>query len=376
MLDSEIRFAVVHVTTSPIRLRTLLEGGIDGALDLARFLRTIVPLTKTALTRIERLAERIPDERLRHEARTSIRAKAYHVAGAAILATFLPPIARRHYIEIVTPLETIYDFLDNLCDRHPDVPVDAYPVLHQALSDALDPAAPLHDYYQKGPSGDDGDYLQLLVVRTRRALVRLGGYERLLPHFKEAARLYTELQTFKHYPKAERENACIAWHETHREQFGDFSWWEFACAAGSQFQVYAPLFALFCSEPSQIDPAFHAYFPAFSALHVLLDYFIDQAEDREHGELNFIDCYGSGEAFRGRAATLARRARTGFEALSTPRAHDFALRIMCLFYLTHPKVFEEGLNDEAELLLRALFPPFACAAQRADTPRRKRSGER
>ncbi|HEY8312849.1 MAG TPA: DUF2600 family protein [Candidatus Baltobacteraceae bacterium] len=354
MLDNEIAFAIGNVVRSPVRLRYLLDGGIAGGIDIARFLRRVVPLAKASLGRVERLAERIPDDRLRHEALESVRAKAYHVAGAAILATFLPLGARRHYVEIVTPLESIYDFLDNLCDRHPDVPVDAYPVLHQALADALDPTQPLHEYYARGPLGDDGDYLRLLVKRTRFMLARLDGYELLLPRFREAARLYTELQTFKHYPKAERESACIAWHDRHHERFGDLSWWEFASAAGSQFQVYAPLYAAFCSDFAQIEPAFDAYFPPFSALHVLLDYFIDQAEDRAHDELNFVACYRDAHAFRARLRTLAQRARAGFKRLRKPRAHAFTLRVMCLFYLTHPKVFEEGLDEEAQLLLEAL----------------------
>ncbi|MGH8163123.1 MAG: DUF2600 family protein, partial [Rhodanobacteraceae bacterium] len=338
MLDDEIRFAIATVVRRPVRLRFLLKGGLPGLFDLARFLRKIVPAAKVELRRVQRLAERIPDARLRHEALQIIGAKAYHAAGASILATFLPHGAREHYIRIVTPLESIYDYLDNLCDRHPDVSVEAYPVLHRAIADALDPAAPLHEYYACGPSGDDGDYLRLLVERTRIALRRLDGHQLLLPYFRDAATLYAELQTFKHYTEDDREAACIAWYERHRERFSDLSWWEFACAAGSQFQVYAPLYAAFCSDFRQMEPAFNAYFPAFSALHVLLDYFIDQREDREHGELNFVACYAGPDAFRDRAAALARRARLGFAQLSQPRAHDFVLRAMCLFYLTHPKV--------------------------------------
>ena len=49
-----------------------------------------------------------------------------------------------------------------------------------------------------------------------------------------------------------------------------------------------------------------AYFPNVSAVHILLDYFIDQAEDREHRELNFVACYASsGEAVE-RVARLIR----------------------------------------------------------------------
>ncbi len=332
----------------------LLRGGLDDALDLRRFLVHVVPLAHRAIARLQRLAERIPDSELRSQALSSLTAKAYHIAGASILATYLPSMAREHYIEIVAPLEAIYDFLDSLCDRHPETGPQAFRQLHEALFDALDPHRPLHEYYAYGPPGDDGDYLRTLVIRVRSALRCLSDYELLLPYFREAAALYADTQTFKHLPNGENERACIEWHARKGTRFGDLSWWEFGAAAGSQFQVYAPLYAAFCSEFERLGQTYDAYFPAFSALHVLLDSFIDRAEDRAHGELNWMECYPSPQAFVERAATLADRARRAFGNLAMPRAHQFALRIMALFYLTHPKVDHQQLDHEAMALLDAL----------------------
>jgi len=354
LLAREINWAINRVLFSPRRLRFLVGGGLDDAFELRRFLVNVVPLARAALRRLERVAERIPDRELRAQAQYGLSEKAYHIAGACILATLLPTGAREHYVEIVAPLEAIYDFLDGLCDRHPLTTPQAFRQLHLALADALDPSQSLHDYYLHGPPGDDGDYLATLVRRTRRALSRLGDYELLIPYFAEAANLYTDVQTFAHLPAAEREAACIAWHARDGARFGDLSWWEFGAAAGSQFHVYAPLYAAFCSEFERIDDTYHAYFPAFSALHVLLDSFIDQQEDRRSGDLNWIDCYGSFDALLSRARELARRARLKFAGLPMPRAHSFALRIMSLFYLTHPKVYEQRLVHEATALLEAL----------------------
>jgi tetraprenyl-beta-curcumene synthase len=354
LLSEEIRWATARVLSGPQRLAFLLRGGLDDALDLRRFLVQVVPLARAALGRLEALAERIPDAELRAQALSSLQSKAYHVAGACILATFLPSEAREHYVEIVAPLETIYDFLDCLCDRHSETPPEAFRQLHQALCDALDPHAPLHEYYLYGPAGDDGDYLHTLVRRVRRALRRLSEHELLLPYFREAAQLYADTQTYKHLPAGERERACIEWHAREGARLGDLSWWEFGAAAGSQFQVYAPLYAAFCSDYSAIERSYTAYFPALSAMHVLLDCFIDQAEDREHGELNWIRCYPSFEVFSERMHVLAARARAGFEQLPMPRAHKFALRIMALFYLSHPKVHAQGLDSQALSLLRAI----------------------
>ncbi len=353
-LRSEIAWAIDRVLLSPRRLAFLLRGGVDDAFELRRFLVNVVPLARASLERLERLAERIPDAELRAQAQFGLRSKAYHVAGACILATFLPTGAREHYVEIVTPLEAIYDFLDGLCDRHPLTMPKAFRQLHLALADALDPSRPLHEYYALGPPGDDGDYLVSLVRRVRHALARLGDYELLLPYFREAASLYADTQTFVHLPAPQRKPALLEWHAREGARFGDLSWYEFGAAAGSQFQVYGPLYAAFCSAFDRIGDTYDAYFPAFSALHVLLDSFIDQREDGEHGELSWIACCGSFDGFVQRARELAVRARARFRTLAMPRAHLFALRVMILFYLTHPKVYEQRLGQEAAALLGAL----------------------
>ena len=354
MLEREIGWAIERVLTSPQRLLFLARGGLDDALELRRFLVNVVPLARSALRRLETLAERIPDPELRSQAQFGLRAKAYHVAGACILATLLPSGAREHYVEIVAPLEAIYDFLDGLCDRHPLTEPQAFRQLHLSLEDALDPSRPLHEYYLYGPPGDDGDYLTSLVRRVRRAVARLGDYELLVPYFTEAAQLYADTQTYKHLPPGERERACMEWHRAKGAFFGDLSWWEFGAAAGSQFQVYGPLYAAFCSDFERLRGTYDAYFPAFSAIHVLLDSFIDQQEDRDHAELNWIACYEHFETLLDRMRVLAERARAGFSTLGMPRAHTFALRVMSLFYLTHPKVYEQRLDGRARLLLQAL----------------------
>lgn len=351
-MHAEIRFAVRRVLASPSRLKFLLREGPSTPARLLQFLRRIVPHASIELQGIRTLANSIGDERLRTEALASVDGKSYHVAGGCILATFLPEKAARAYVELVAPLESIYDYLDNLCDRHPEVSADAYPVLHQAIADALDPYATPRDYYACGPQGGDDGYLPRLVGRVQRSLRRLPGHELLLPYFREAAGLYSEMQTFKHYPASEREEACRAWFERRRdERTKDLLWTEFACAAGSQFQVYAPLFELIAGRPDAIAAAYDAYFPAVAALHVLLDSFIDQAEDREHGELNFAAEYGALPRLQERFYFLVTRALRGFTALPQPRQHSFVLRVMTLFYLTHPKVYAQRLTGQAESLL-------------------------
>jgi tetraprenyl-beta-curcumene synthase len=350
-LKDDIRWAVRHVLASPSRLRFLFRGGPWTFLTLLRFLREIVPQASTALAEIRARAETIPDPQLRAEAVASAEHKAYHVAGACILATFLPPELQRRYIAIVAPLETIYDFLDNLCDRHPDVAPIAYPTLHRALADALDPTRETSDYYADGPGGGDGGYLAWLVERTREGLRDVAELPALEAHFAEAAAFYSDLQTFKHLPPGRREEVCIAWYDRHRARFATLEWYEFAAGAGSQWQVYVPLFLAMAGEGAVIQAGYDAYFPPVAALHVLLDAFIDEDEDREHGELNLASLYGGDVRMRERFALLAGDAERKFAHLPHPERHRFVLRVMALFYLTHPKVASQGLEARAVRLL-------------------------
>lgn len=355
-LRRDVGRVIRTVLRMPTRLQRLFALGPRGLLSMARFLARIVPLASRELTAIRARAAEIPDPALREQALASIDLKAYHVQGGSILATFLPTAAARRYVEIVAPLETIYDYLDNLCDRLPNVPPAAYPTLHEALLDALDDRRTPGDYYRDGPHADDGGYLRGLVESVRRTLARLPHYAAVREQLLEVGRLYADLQTFKHAAPQEREGVCDAWYGRYRDRFPGLYWWEFAAACGSSMPVFALVF-LASQERLAADAVDHtlaAYFPNVSAVHILLDYFIDQAEDREHRELNFVACYATSaeavERVRRLVAATAARIRT----LADGEWHGFVLQAMCLFYLTHPKVFEQRLDRESAAVLAAL----------------------
>jgi tetraprenyl-beta-curcumene synthase len=278
------------------------------------------------------------------------------VQGGSILATFLRGAMAERYVAIVAPLETIYDYLDNLCDRLDGVPERAYPTLHEALLDAVDAARTPGDYYRDGPHRDDGGYLRWLVERTREGIASLPNIDTVRPRLIEAARFYAELQSFKHVDAARREAVCDAWFAQHRARFPDLRWWEFAAACGSSLPVFAMLFL--AAQPrldrAAVDATFDAYFPNVSALHILLDYFIDQAEDREHRELNFVACYANSAEAVERVRRLVVRTFERVRALRGADSHVFVVRAMCLFYLTHPKVFAQRLDCESAALLSAV----------------------
>jgi tetraprenyl-beta-curcumene synthase len=355
-LQRDVTDVLRAVLVTPTRLRRLLGFGPRGLAHMARFLTRIVPRASRALQRIRIAAQAIPDPGLREQALASIAEKAYHVQGGCILATFLPGDAAQRYVDIVAPLETIYDYLDNVCDRLPNVDPAAYPVLHEALLDALDDRRPLHDYYRAGPVRDDGGYLRGLVSAVRTGLRALPNYAAVRAQLIELAAFYADLQTFKHGDPGRREAVCAAWYERNRDRFPGLYWWEFAAACGSSMPVFALVHLASQSNlaPGAIDTTVDAYFPNVSAVHILLDYFIDQAEDREHRELNFVACYATSaeavERVRRLVAGTAHRVR----ALHNGERHTFVFRAMCLFYLTHPKVFAQQLDAESTVLLAAL----------------------
>lgn len=355
-MGSDLLRTVRAVLANPMRLRRLLALGPSGLGAMGRFLLFVVPSASRRLRRIELRAREIPDPLLRAEALASITHKAYHVQGGSILATYLDRAAAERYIAIVAPLETIYDYLDNLCDRLEGVGEHAYPTLHEALLDAVEPSRPLHDWYREGPHRDDGGYLRALVEEARSGIAALPSFEAVRPRLVEAARFYAELQTFKHYASGKREQACQGWYARNRERFPGLRWWEFAAACGSSLPVFAMLYL--ATRPAldarDVDATFDAYFPNISAVHILLDYFIDQAEDREHRELNFVACYRDGTEAVERVRRLLRKTIAGVRTLAPPEMHEFLVRAMCLFYLSHPKIFEQRLDRESATLLAAL----------------------
>ena len=355
-LVRDLNAVVRAVLRTPTRFRRLLGLGPRGLASMARFLTAVVPRASRVLRSIEDDARSIPDRALREQALASISDKAYHVQGGCILATFLQGEAAQRYVDIVAALETIYDYLDNLCDRLPNVPATAYPTLHEALFDALDDRRSLGNYYRDGPFRDDGGYLRRLVERVRLGIAGLPNYAAVRRQLVEIAGYYAELQTFKHAGPGTGEATCNAWYERNRERFPGLYWWEFAAACGSSMPVFALLHLASQKTlaPDAVGLTAAAYFPNLSAVHILLDYFIDQAEDREHRELNFVACYSSSAEAISRVRRLLTSTAARVRALQDGEWHAFVLRAMCLFYLTHPKVFEQHLDAESAALLAAL----------------------
>ncbi len=106
----------------------------------------------------------------------------------------------------------------------------------------------------------------------------------------ELVGLYCDLQVYKHIRHDLREAELFKWWRLHHEKYPELGWNEFAAATGSTLGM----FMLFVAAAERdiaaatINNIKKAYFPYICGLHILLDYLIDQEEDRKGGDLNFL----------------------------------------------------------------------------------------
>ncbi len=411
------------------------------------------PLVKRELAFWKQKAQHIPNSELSRQAVSSIRDKGFHCMGGAVFA-LINRASTAELVQAIVAIQTISDYLDNLCDRvalkaqkqggvrRGTTPCkDIEPVasnnmfsclmrLHEAMLCAVDPLRPTCDYYNLYPIGNDGGYLDELVSTSRNALGSVPGYSHVKPIVLLFAQMYSELQSIKHLPPEVRRLWMEEWfglysagakpdeaisgknmlseftvprpkfeHVEHLfehltddfvSEVSRLKWWEFGAAAGSTLGIFSLIayssldksgttaIQIDCikgqgSQKSQ-DPCVStnvsikpranpgtcyltigsAYFPSICALHILLDYLIDQEEDKKFGDLNFISCYGSTQqAVKG----LSRFINLSFEkarSLPDPRFHEAVIKGLLAMYLSDPKVEACGLSNAAKQLTGCL----------------------
>mgnify|MGYP001007958762 CR=1 FL=1 len=259
---------------------------------LQKYIRKIFPLVDKELANWRRYAEIHSCPLLKTQALASIEAKRFHCLGGSIYCLY-PRVAINNFVRLVVALQTISDYLDNLCDRAGVVDETAFRQLHLAMTESLDPETKISDYYVSYPIKNDGGYLRNLVNTCRQALLTLPSYKVVKPLVLTSASLYSELQTYKHLDKNVRETKMLSWINQHLPAYPQITPWEFAAATGSTLCIFTLCAA--ASDPQlterQAQAIYDAYFPWINGLHILLDYFIDMVEDTTHNDLNFVAYY-------------------------------------------------------------------------------------
>lgn len=328
---------------------------------LTRFVREVFPLVDKELAYWQTYAQNHGTRELSDQALASIRTKRFHCQGGSVYALY-KGVPTGDFVRLVVALQTISDYLDNLCDRAGIADETAFRQLHLAMTDALDPERPLHDYYAAYPYQDDGGYLQALVTACRQEISKLPSYSLVKPEALRQAGLYSELQTYKHLDPAIREDKMLAWITPYLAGYPGITAWEFAAATGStlgMFMLCAAAYnpSLTAAEAQGIG---RAYFPWINGLHILLDYFIDEAEDRQGGDLNFVSYYSGSEETLARLTLFVKQARA--QAKSLPEA-AFALTVvdgLLAMYLSDPKADAPAPRIIRSSLLHTagLYPRF------------------
>jgi tetraprenyl-beta-curcumene synthase len=338
--------------------RTVMEAAYDQGIKLViKLVRRVFPEVSRNLDTWTGICEMSGSEMLGKQAQESIRYKKFHAQGGSVYALY-PNVQMKQTVRFIVALQTISDYLDNLCDRAGVESEAAFRQLHLSMLDAIDPTRPIEDYYRYYPYKHDNSYLASLVKDCRQLVKDLPSYGLVAEAIKKYIRLYSDLQTYKHLEDTIREEYLKTWAEYYLNNYPQISCWEFAAAAGSTLGVFTLYAAaqdpgLTAEEVRNIDGA---YFPWICGLHILLDYYIDLQEDLQTGDLNFTNYYENLKQCEERIAFFTERSLKSCSGLRYSGFHTTVVQGLLAMYLSDPKALW-GLNKLASRnILRSAMP--------------------
>lgn len=323
---------------------------------IGRFLHRTLPQACGQLLHWQALASRCPEPALRQQALASLEGKRFHAQCASVYGR-LAPAYHQDVVALTVAMQTISDYLDNLCDRTGVHHEPAFRTLHTAMVSTLSPPGTAHaDFYGHFPGSDDGGYLRALVAKCQHHASRLPALPVVRDRAVQLLELYADLQVLKHLHPQERMSRLRAWHARRGRDHPQLAWHEFGAACGSTLGIFALLAA--AARPDLDEEAAEAiqqaYFPAVCGLHILLDYFIDQGEDARHGDLNFCRLYSSPQQCARRLSWFIGEALKGAATLPEARFHLTVVQGLVAVYLSDPK--SSGLWETSRELLETAGP--------------------
>ncbi|GAW29707.1 MULTISPECIES: tetraprenyl-beta-curcumene synthase family protein [unclassified Carboxydocella] len=311
---------------------------------LYRYIVEVMPQVEQRLANWKELAERMPENLLKTQALASIEHKKFHCIGGAVFALY-PGARQQEVLDFIVAFQTISDYLDNLCDRAQVIEEQAFRQLHYAMLDAIRPAAASRDYYLNYPVKNDGGYLNQLVTTCQKALKSLGWDEYKAHLAAEWVTLYSELQIYKHLDWSVREKKLETWAREAGKSYWNLYPMEFAAATGSTLGVFALVAGL---EPQEAS----YYFPWITGLHILLDYYIDQEEDKNEGDLNFHFYYATDAEREKRLILFYKNAKDSINKLQYNSFHELVITGLLAMYLSDPKTNVPTLMSGRQLILK------------------------
>ena len=331
--------------------RTANHGGRQ-VLILGNYILHTFRQVKKRLQRWEDEAKLCEDEELQKQALASIREKGFHCRGGAVFAVPYPEWEGL-LLDLIVAYQTLCDYLDNLCDRANCKDGVAFRQLHESLLDALQPEKAGEDYYASFTFKDDHGYIEKLVQTCRTCLHQLPSYGLVQQDVLELVQLYIDLQVLKHLEEDVRENALFAWANEHLPAYPLIQWQEFSAATGSTMAVFA-FFGLATRsnlESGAAREVLDAFFPWVCGLHILLDYFIDQQEDRVGGDLNFTFYYKNKDEMMERLKLFIGQALCKCATFTNPVFLKTVVEGLLAMYLSDQKIRQQGYGKMARELM-------------------------
>jgi tetraprenyl-beta-curcumene synthase len=333
-----------------------LSPGVLAALVVAvgRELRWGVRGVSRELRHWKALAEQIPDPRLRADAVGSLEDKRYYTEGAGMF-WILPARRSPELLVLLVAYQTIANYIDYASERgaaHRGGPAGG---LLRALVDAVDPDAPLDDYYAGHPWSDDGGYLAALVLRCRTACAALPRYHVARPLLLREARRAIALELCHDPDDLRRDAALRALALREFRPADDVTWFEQAGSATSLLGVIV-LLAL-AAEPvgddHEFDAVIDAYIPWVGTLSLMLDSYIDQDDDARTASWSAVAYYPDPDAACARIAVLIRRVLADASRLPRGDRHVVIVSAMLAMYLTSDRATAGSMRGATPALLGA-----------------------
>ncbi|OLO27639.1 tetraprenyl-beta-curcumene synthase [Alkalihalophilus pseudofirmus] len=316
--------------------------------------RKVIPTVHQFLDFWQMKAEAIPDPELRKQALMSIKTKTFHCEGGGIYG-LLAGNEAANIIKFIVAYQTISDYLDNLCDRSTSLDPEDFRALHEAMLHALTPGAEPVNYYRFRDEQDDGGYLNSLVNTCQAVLTTLPSFQKVQLSMRELCQFYCDLQVFKHVKEEDRVRLLEEWFENHRENLPEMTWYEFSACAGSTLGIFC--LAAYATDETLTEVTVkrvkNGYFPYVQGLHILLDYFIDQEEDRVGGDLNFCFYYQSEEEMIDRFRHFVKKAEHSIDQLPNRNFHYLINKGLVAIYLADEKVQgQKKVKETAKKFIR------------------------
>jgi tetraprenyl-beta-curcumene synthase len=299
-------------------------------------------------------AESIPDRLIRADALYVLEHKRTHAHGAALFWT-LPSRRNLQLLRVLVAYELIWDFLDNLSERAVAQGQLDGRQLHLAIAEAIEPHAPISDYYRRLPWREDAGYLRALVEACREGCRRLPSFPLVREVAVREARR-AQVLAVNHDPDPARRDAALRrWVATEFPGAQPASWWELSGAASAPLAIHA-LLAL-AAEPNcragDVPRIYAAYFPWISAAMTMLDSYVDQLEDLANGDHSYVSHYADPHRAVRDIRVLVMRSVREACALRDGHRHAVVAGAMIAMYLSKDTAPTPQLRAGTQEFVRA-----------------------